>query len=49
MLRSYIIRFNKDALSIDETDDKILVVTSPMVYGRGSFCSPYTRTTQKPC
>ena len=26
MLRSYIIRFNKEALSIDEADDKILVV-----------------------
>ena len=25
MLRSYITRFNKEALSIDETDDKILV------------------------
>ena len=25
MLRSYIARFNKEALSIDETDDKILV------------------------
>ena len=24
-LRSYIARFNKEALSIDETDDKILV------------------------
>ena len=26
MLRSYITRFNKEAFSIDETDDKILVV-----------------------
>jgi len=25
MLRSYIARFNKEALSIDETNDKILV------------------------
>ena len=25
MLRSYITRFNKEALSIDEADDKILV------------------------
>ena len=27
MLRSYITRFNKEAFSIDETDDKILVAT----------------------
>ena len=26
MLRSYITRFNKEALSIDEVDDKILIV-----------------------
>ena len=26
-LRSYIARFNKEALSIDETDDKILVTS----------------------
>ena len=26
-LRSYIARFNKEALSIDEIDDKILVTT----------------------
>ena len=25
MLRSYIIRFNKEALSVDKMDDKILV------------------------
>jgi len=27
MLRSYIAHFDKEALSIDETDDKILVAT----------------------
>ena len=27
MLRSYIARFNKKAISIDEADDKILVIT----------------------
>ena len=26
MLRSYITRFNKEAFSIDEVDDKVLVV-----------------------
>nr|XP_023893187.1 uncharacterized protein LOC112005169 [Quercus suber] len=33
-LRSYIARFNKEALSIDEANDKILVVASQMGCGR---------------
>jgi len=47
-LRSYIARFNKEALSIDEANDKILVAAFTG-YGRVSFCSLYTRTTRKPC
>jgi len=39
MLRSYIIRFNKEALSIDEADDKILVVafTNGLRKGKSLF------------
>ena len=48
-LRSYIARFNKEVLSIDEANDKILVVAFPMACGMGCFCFPYTKTTQKPC
>ena len=48
-LRSYIARFNKEVLSIDEANDEILVVAFPMACGMGCFCFPYTKTTQKPC
>ena len=37
MLRSYITRFNKEALSIDETDDKILVVAFTNGLRKGKF------------
>ena len=37
MLRSYISRFNKEALSIDEADDKILVVTFTNGLRKGMF------------
>ena len=36
-LRSYIARFNKDALSIDEADDKILVATFTNGLQKGKF------------
>ena len=36
-LRSYITRFNKEALSIDEADDKILVVTFTNGLWKGKF------------
>ena len=36
-LRSYIARFNKEALSINETDDKILVVTFTNKLRKGKF------------
>ncbi|XP_030923042.1 uncharacterized protein LOC115949920 [Quercus lobata] len=36
-LRSYITRFNKEALSIDETDDKILVVAFTSGLRKGKF------------
>ena len=49
MLISYITRFNKEALSIDEADDKILVTVFTNGLWKGSFCFPYTRTTQKSC
>ena len=37
MLRSYIARFNKEALSIDEADDKILVAAFTNGLWRGKF------------
>ena len=37
MLRSYITRFNKEALSIDEADDKILVVAFTNGLQKGKF------------
>ena len=37
MLKSYITRFNKEALSIDETDDKILVVAFTNGLRKGNF------------
>ena len=36
-LRSYITRFNKEALSIDEVDDKILVVAFTNGLWKGKF------------
>ena len=36
-LRSYIARFNKEALSIDEVDDKILVVAFTNGLWKGKF------------
>ena len=35
--RSYITRFNKEALSIDETDDKILMVAFTNGLRKGKF------------
>ena len=37
MLRSYITRFNKEALSINEADDKILVVAFTNGLRKGKF------------
>ena len=37
MLRSYIARFNKEALSIDEADDKILVAAFTNRLRKGKF------------
>ena len=37
MLRSYIARFNKDALSIDEADDKIIVAVFTNGLRKGKF------------
>ena len=36
-LRSYITRFNKEALSIDKVDDKILVITFTNGLRKGKF------------
>ena len=44
-LRSYIARFNKEAFSINEADDKILVAASQMGCKRVSFFFPYIKTT----
>ena len=46
-LRSYITRFNKEALSIDEADDKILVAAFTNGLQKGKFCSPYTKNDPK--
>ena len=48
-LRSYISRFNKEALSIDEANDKILVAAFTNGLRKGKFLFSYTRTTRKPC
>ena len=48
-LRSYITRFNKEALSIDEDDDKILVAAFTNGLERISFYFPYTKMTQRLC
>ena len=37
MLRSYITRFNKEALSIDEADDKILIAAFANGLWKGKF------------
>ena len=37
MLRSYIAHFNKEAFSIGEADDKILVATFTNVLRKGNF------------
>ena len=37
MLRSYITRFNKETLSIDEADDKILVMAFTNGLRKGKF------------
>ena len=37
MLRSYITRFNKEALSIDEADDKILIAAFANGLQKGKF------------
>ena len=49
ILRSYITRFNKEALLIDKADDKILFAVFTNELRKGNFFSPYTKTTQKPC
>ena len=46
MLRSYITRYNKETLSIDEANDKILVVAFTNGLRKGKFMFSYTKTTQ---
>ena len=48
-LRSYITCFNKEALSIDDADDKILVAAFTNAYGRENSCSLYIKMIRKPC
>ena len=48
-LRSYISRFNKEALSIDEADDKILVAAFTNGLRKGKFFFPYTKMIRRPC
>ena len=44
-LRSYVARFNREVLFIDEADDKMLVTTSPMGYAPENSFSLFTRMT----
>ena len=48
-LWSYISRFNKETLSIDEADDKILIAAFTNGLRKGKFFFPYTKMTRKPC
>ena len=48
-LRSYITHFNKEALSINEADDKILVAAFINGLRKVSSYFLYIRTTQRPC
>ena len=48
-LRSYITRFNKEDLSIDEADDKILVAAFTNGLRKGKFLFSLYKKTQKPC
>ena len=48
-LRSYIIRFNKKALSIDEADDKILVAAFTNGLRNEKFLFSLYKNNQKPC
>ena len=44
-LRSYITRFNKETILINEADSKILVTIFTNGLRKGSFCFSYTKTT----
>ena len=46
-LRSYITRFNKEALPIDEADDKILVATFTNCLRKGKFLFPLYKNDPK--
>ena len=48
-LRSYITRFNKEALLLMRPTTRFWWRLSPMVYGRENSCSLYIKTTQRPC
>ena len=47
MLRSYITRFNKETLSIDEADDKILVAAFTNGLRKGKFLFSLYKNDQK--
>ena len=49
MLRFYITRFNKEALSIDEADNKILVATFTNELRKGKFLFSLYKNDPKPC
>ena len=48
-LRSYITCFNKEALSIVEANDKILVAAFTNGLRKGKFYFPYTKMIRRPC
>ena len=48
-MKAYISHFNKEALSIDEVDDKILVATFTNGLKKGKFLFSLYKTTRRPC
>ena len=48
-LKSYITRFNKEALSTNEANDKILAIAFTNGLQNRKFFSLYTKRTQRPC
>ena len=48
-LRSYITHFNKEALLIDEADDKILVAAFTNDLRKGKFLFSLYKMTRRPC
>ena len=46
-IRSYVAQFNRETLLINEANDKVLVIASPMGYAPENSFSPFTRMTRR--